>query len=224
MEIMTLQKSVITFDKKIVGSNLNINYGFDIVRNIEPCIEISRGGKATSCIVYFNEFQSLQADRQLLCCLLKDQSCDKAVFKYGNLKLVFFKGNKNGKIKIKLVNLKNCYIHCDEILKNHLFLSVDDFSAILKHNRTIINTFEKHAGMVDYIRQCHHINNTAMYQLFGQSDTVRKLKVVEHCNKIILKNTFKVSAKKFSNMVVKYKQILPLIMQVYVFDSGVMYI
>jgi hypothetical protein len=206
---MTFQKTIVYVSKKIVGSNVHVNFGLDVAAQVAPCIEISKGDSLSCCPIYFSDFQSIVGDKSLLQKLIKTQNSERTVFQYESVHIIFFKSKKSKKTRVKLINIRSQYLGCvNEHKRNYLILSCDDCNSIFKHSLTINNMIKKHEMMITYFRADFLKQYDFTSEMFGSTSKNREC-VFDYCKSIEMVNSFKVSDRKFDEIVIRYKQILP---------------
>jgi hypothetical protein len=206
---MTFQKTIVYVSKKIVGSNVHVTFGFDVAAQVSPCIEISKGDNLACCPIYFSDFQSIVSDKPLLRNIIQTQNSDRAVFQYESVHIIFFKSKKSKKTRVKLINIRSQYLGCvNEHKKNYLILSCDDCSSLFKHTLTISNMIKKHERLVTYFRDDFLKQYDFTSEMFGSTSKNREC-VFDYCKSIELVNSFVISDRKFDEIVGRYKQILP---------------
>jgi hypothetical protein len=206
---MTFQKTIVNVSKKIVGSNVHVSFGFDVASHVSPCIEISKGDNLACCPIYFSDFEFIVNDKPLLQKIIKSQNSDRAVFQYESVHIIFFKSKKSRKTRVKLINMRSQYLGCvNEHRKNYLILSCDDCNSIFKHTLTIKNMIRKHERLVAHFKADFQKQSDFMSEMFGSTRKNREC-IFDYCKSIEIVNAFKVSDKKFDEIIIRYKQILP---------------
>jgi hypothetical protein len=216
---MSIQKSIISIDEKIVGTNLRFVYGLDLKQCMCPCVELSKKG-LPSCVIYLHEWEALIRDKIVLQKVCELQNANRVVFSYSNLKIIFFKArNKNG-YRVKLISTSDCYIHSSTYGKHmRIIVSSEELLAILRHSKVVQNLFCKYSLLASHMQKDFEtrIREVRSFKLFDKN--MFQCKIAEYCNDMTLVNVCKLTKKKFVILVGSYRKILPMIFFNFVTDG-----
>lgn len=211
---MTLHKTYIEIDKKLIGTNVNVKLCLDLILGVEPCFEICKGAFLSTCLLYIDEFKSIQADKAALQPMLKEMNSNRAIFKYNNINLIFYKSKKTNKTRIKLFSYKRCYLENENNVNKWVILSTDDFNLLLKHYRTIFNMVDKHKALINYFKEHLSSHSNIVFERYFLMDNCNE-RILNYCNHVKIDYEF-VTTKAMRMFETKYRQLLPLIMRYHV--------
>lgn len=211
---MTLHKTYIEIDNKVIGTDIKVKLCLDLILNVEPCFEICKGNFLSTCLLYLDEFKSIQADKAALQPLLKEQHVNRAIFKYNNINLIFYKSKKHNKTRVKLISYKRCYLENENNVSKWIILSTDDFNLLLRHYRTIMNMVDKQKELINYFKEhlISHLN--IVFQRYFLMDNCNE-HILNYCKNVKIDYEL-VTNKSMRVFETKYRKLLPLLMKYHV--------